>query len=249
MNAMVSQGRDEALGFEVLQHAGGQDSRLADHPPTAADAPEALGGHAGADLWTLICILDAIDYGVLLLDAQARVYHANLAARRSCSSGQGLVLVDDHVRPHDPHDGRAFHVALQECARGRRRLLAATGEHSMQDLALIPLAGVQTGPSILLLMGRHDPCQPLSTDFFARTHRLTTAESTVLRYLCNGQRPGDVARLGGVSISTVRTQINSIRAKTATASIGELVRRVMALPPIMPVVDLATRSCAGLFRS
>ena len=37
-------------------------------------------------------------------------------------------------------------------------------------------------------------------------------------------------------MSTVRTQITSIRMKTGARSIGELVRLVTVLPPIVPVL-------------
>jgi len=36
-----------------------------------------------------------------------------------------------------------------------------------------------------------------------------------------------------VAVSTVRTQIGSIRAKTGAASISELVRQVAVLPPLV----------------
>ena len=43
----------------------------------------------------------------------------------------------------------------------------------------------------------------------------------------------EVARQQGVAVSTVRTQIGSIRAKTGAGSISELVRQVAVLPPLV----------------
>ena len=54
----------------------------------------------------------------------------------------------------------------------------------------------------------------------------------MLQALCDGLRPKDAARQFGVAVSTIRTQISSIRTKTQTASIRDLVFRVTTLPPI-----------------
>ena len=88
----------------------------------------------------------------------------------------------------------------------------------------------------LLVLGRRQSTDSLTVDFYARSHALTGAELNVLKALCAGARPKEVARAHGVSITTVRTQIGSIRTKTHTASIRELVDRVAALPPISPVL-------------
>jgi DNA-binding CsgD family transcriptional regulator len=46
-------------------------------------------------------------------------------------------------------------------------------------------------------------------------------------------RPTAIARQQNVAVSTVRTQIGSIRAKTGAGSISELVRQVAVLPPLV----------------
>jgi DNA-binding CsgD family transcriptional regulator len=46
-------------------------------------------------------------------------------------------------------------------------------------------------------------------------------------------RPTLIAQTQGVAVSTVRTQIGSIRAKTGAASISALVRQVAVLPPLV----------------
>jgi DNA-binding CsgD family transcriptional regulator len=55
----------------------------------------------------------------------------------------------------------------------------------------------------------------------------------VLEHLCGGVRPTEIAQRQGVAVSTVRTQIGSIRAKTGATSIRELVRQVAVLPPLV----------------
>ena len=81
-------------------------------------------------------------------------------------------------------------------------------------------------------------------DIYARSQGLTAAEMSVLKDLCNGMKPKEIARQQGVAISTVRSHICSIRAKTRTGSIRDLVSSVSVLPPITPVVKTMTRAAA-----
>jgi DNA-binding CsgD family transcriptional regulator len=85
----------------------------------------------------------------------------------------------------------------------------------------------------LLVLGKRQVCEQLSVQGFARSVSLTPAETRVLEQVCGGVRPNDIAQRAGVAVSTVRTQIGSIRAKTGAASIRELVRQVAVLPPLV----------------
>ena len=58
----------------------------------------------------------------------------------------------------------------------------------------------------------------------------------MLQALCNGAKPKEIAHQCSVAISTVRSHICSIRIKTQTANIRELVDRVAVLPPITPAM-------------
>ena len=88
----------------------------------------------------------------------------------------------------------------------------------------------------LLLLGKTSVCESLSADSFASCHGLTPAEKTVLTALANGQCPTAIARQHGVAISTVRTQIASIRVKTGATSIRDLVESIARLPPLVGVL-------------
>jgi DNA-binding CsgD family transcriptional regulator len=74
--------------------------------------------------------------------------------------------------------------------------------------------------------------ESLSIHGFARSYGLTGAETRVLVALCGGLPPMEVAHQTGVAISTVRSQIISIRQKTGATSIRALVRQVAVLPPV-----------------
>ena len=102
-------------------------------------------------------------------------------------------------------------------------------------MAVVPLlAESGEGPhGVLLLLGKRKMCEQLTIEWFARSRSLTVAETTVLKGLCAGLAPQEIAARQGVELSTVRTQIGSIRAKTGSRSIKALVRQISMLPPLV----------------
>jgi DNA-binding CsgD family transcriptional regulator len=92
---------------------------------------------------------------------------------------------------------------------------------------------------VLLVFGKRSAAETLTVDFYARSHGLTSAEMNVLKHICSGMKPKEIARDNGVAISTVRSHICSIRVKTQTDSIRDLINRVAVLPPITPAMKTA----------
>jgi DNA-binding CsgD family transcriptional regulator len=179
---------------------------------------------------SLALMLDEIDYGMLLSDGQT-VLHANHVARSELDAEHPLQLLGRELRLRRPQDVAPLRGALADARhRGLRRLLAIGEDTHRITLAVVPLAGAEL---TLLVFGRRQVCPALTSHWFARSHGLTPAEARVLALLCDGHAPGAIARQQGVAISTVRTQIGSMRAKTGAASIRALVRQVAVLPPLV----------------
>ena len=200
----------------------------------------AVRPHEGPDRLLLMRILDEIDYGVMLVAASCNVRYANKMALRECLRLDGLRIHDQHVRARDARDQSNLVGAIERALRGRRSLVTLGREEPPQSLAVVPVASQQNdglSTAALLVFGKRRVCETLSLEFFAQAHRLTNAEVAVLRGLCDGLSPVQLAERIGVAISTIRTQIGSVREKTATASIRELVGRVVVLPPILLALD------------
>jgi DNA-binding CsgD family transcriptional regulator len=70
--------------------------------------------------------------------------------------------------------------------------------------------------------------------FFSRKHGLTPTEQQVLGILCDGLSAPQVAEQLHVAVSTVRSHIRSMCAKTRTNGVRELVGRLAVLPPVAP---------------
>jgi len=195
------------------------------HP---ADKP--AGATLGAQWLTLM--LDEVGYGLMLLDPHAQVLYANHAARADCAAGHPLQLVGHQLHAREPAHWALLQDALDGARRGRRKLLALGDTEQSVSVAVIPLDDAPSRAT-LLMMGRRQVCAPQAVHAFALCHAMTVAETRVLVGLCQGQEPREVARLHGVGLATVRSQISSLRAKTGAQSIRALVRQVSVLPPIV----------------
>ena len=209
----------------------------------------------------LMRIVNEIDYGILCVDAAGRLVFANHAALIDCAQPDGILFMPDgHVTPRLTRFRAAYAKALQACASGKRTLLSLAGHGdgadgpAGQSLAVLPIGGArgegqgdagqggadgEQAPAavVLLVLGKRQVCAPLSTDFFARSHGLTLAETTVLKRLGDGARPAVIATELSVAISTVRSHISSIRHKTQSPSIADLLRKLTVLPPILSALN------------
>jgi DNA-binding CsgD family transcriptional regulator len=187
----------------------------------------------------LVSMLDEIDYGMLLVTTDGHVSYLNHAARLELDGHHPLCLKGGTLQA--PQDAAQLADALAAARRGLRRLMTLGQGAQRVSVSVVPLPSTQPATMdgrreaqpTLLVLGKRQVCAQLSVEGFARSFKLTPAETRVLQGLCDGVEPHEVARRGGVAVSTVRTQIGSIRVKTGATSIRELVRQVAVLPPLV----------------
>ncbi len=219
----------QALGLKPLLW----NAQPLPHKPAAAEAP-------ALSRWYEL-MLDEIDYGVLLLDGDAHVLHLNHAARCELDAQHPLQLLGRQLRTRDGPDLLRLYDALHDATqRGLRRLLMLGQDAHRVAVAVVPLGsgtpGAQGQAATQLSLGKRQMCGGLGVHWFARSHGLTLAETRVLESLSEGLQPSDIATRFGVGISTIRSQIGSLRLKTRSDSIGALVRQVAVLPPLVGVL-------------
>ena len=193
--------------------------------------------------------LDELDYGIVVLFEGASIVHINDAAQVELDDLHPLQRVGNELRARLARDVAPLHEAVTAAAtRGMRRLLTVGEETHRTSVSVVPLESADDGPrAVLIVLGKREMCESLSVQGFARIHRLTGAEVRVLKELCNGVPPAQIAALLGVAISTVRSQIGSMRAKTGAESIRALVRQVAVLPPVKGVLRRHAMPLAGWF--
>ena len=206
----------------------------------AATAPKPAGVDKKPPLQLLLAVLDEVNHGLLLVNEMAEVRYANRAATRDCRPDQPLHYDGQRLRAAQACDFDALLRALASARSGRRAMLTLHSARSSVSVGIVPvMARPEDGDTVaLLVLGKHDSVEPLNLQFFAQMNQLTPAESVVLAALCEGLRPVQVAARGGVALSTIRSQIGSIRQKTRTQSVSHVVRMVQTLPPVVPALNV-----------
>lgn len=187
-----------------------------------------MTGALGVDL--LQAVLEQVDYGLAVVNADSRqLLFANSPALAALHPGSNLPtdlwVVDGALctRQHGHNDQLV--AALAETKAGKRALI--------NSVAVMPVSTIALGPACaLLVFPKQQLCDTTTITLFARERGLTGAEGQVLMATCKGLRPQEIASHHGVQISTVRTQLRSIRQKTASDSVHELIAKVSGLPPM-----------------
>jgi DNA-binding CsgD family transcriptional regulator len=213
--------------------------------PLPAPRPDTLARlDAGIPPALLHQLVDALDFGVMLLETDGRVRYANRPARVALGAGDVLGLAEDRLTLHGPQQQRALLRALAEVAEGAPRMLCLGGGVPGTKLALACWTREADGRAVLLATlqtGERQQWPALRA--YARERRLTEGETDVMQQIVLGDRPPQIAARRGTSEGTVRSQIKSLLEKTGTHSMRELVVEALHLPP-MPghaVLSLAPR--------
>ena len=175
--------------------------------------------------------LDAAVEPMLMIDANARVVHANAAADRLLASGTllrviGGRLVAAHPRAAvdlanaisqatEPHSRRGDALALTDL-EGRR-----AAEASVLPVALHEAVKTADGPAVLI---RVNPlADPVRLEEVMDQYALTRAERVLAVALVDGQSLRQISASRGVSVNTLRCQLAGLFDKTGARRQVELV--------------------------
>jgi len=185
----------------------------------------------------LAFLVDELAHGVLVLTAHGQILHANQVARRELNRAAVLGAELGELKVLMPADAKAFQSAMVKAIAGKRGLVKLAGEGVDFTLALVPLqrqAGIPCD-RIALMLSRVGVGESGVFGAFARSHGLTHTEEQVLVFLCRCLSTPEIAIQMKVAVSTVRSHVRSMCAKTASSGVRELINRVAILPPIAPL--------------
>ena len=188
----------------------------------------------------LLRMLDEIDYGMLILDAQGRIQHTNHLARHELSSARLLMVRGNLLLGITCEHSAQIQQGLDQACRGQRKLVLLEHNGAELSLAFIPLSHPLEGdaPTVMVLLQRQSTCDNLAVRMFARTKGLSPSEESVMIGLCRGLGVPEIAKEHGVAESTVRSQVKSLREKTGCTSIRRLMQRINSLPPVVPALRI-----------
>lgn len=178
-------------------------------------------------------MINQIECGLLACDAQGRVLFANRAALRELAQAQVLKLEHGLVQCVQ-NAGLEFQAALRDATERQRARLLQLGQDSVRTMVTVtPVWHAHPDQrTALVMIGRRMPGSRLAVQMLALRHGLTPTETRVLTALLSDMAPRAIAESHGVELSTVRTQIQSVRNKLGARSIEALLLQVAELPPI-----------------
>ena len=183
----------------------------------------------------LALLMDELAYGVVVTSLDNQVLHANQAARHELARRRVLGVSDQLLHSCSPEDGKTLQETLVKVSQGKRSLITLSAADGFRlSMAVLPLKSDDGGSPTraAFMFSRASVCESLMLCFFARGHNLTATEETVLGILCQGYSAPQVALQLKVAVSTVRSHIRSLCAKTRSSGVRELVNRVAVLPPL-----------------
>ena len=209
---------------------GRQDGLLRGATAVPGDNGDTLGSG-------LAMLMDELAHGVLVVSLSGKLLHANQAARHELARRRVAGAGGRLLQLLTPPDAHSLQQALLKAAQGKRSLITlSVGQGEALSLAVLPLGaqGSEHYGLAALMFARTSVCDALMLCFFARSHGLTPTEEHVLGILCQGYSAPQIATQMNVAVSTVRSHVRSLCAKTRSSGVRELVKRVAVLPPVAP---------------
>jgi DNA-binding CsgD family transcriptional regulator len=176
----------------------------------------------------------------MICDDKGGLRYVNRAAKAELDNGRLLAHCGETVRCFG-NAAAAFDLALRQAAlKGRRQLVTLTAGSDLLLVSVVPLSmSACELPLVVITLGRRRACSELGLELFANAYRLTLAERRVLHQLVQERSPKDIASAHSVAISTVRTQIASLRTKLGVASVDALLLRTAQIPPVASALRLS----------
>ena len=188
-------------------------------------------------------VLERLDLGILIVEADARLLFANAVARRVLQSGRDLTTSRGCVRPRLAGQTRQFEKVVRAAA------LTSIGRGTDPG-GFLPLPRSETAPLAMLVSPyrapagtpghEHGAALIVFSDPDARTDvpehaiakmfGLSPAQARLVAALVAGETMADYADTVGISMNTAKTQMRQIFLKTGVNRQADLIRAVDANP-------------------
>lgn len=179
--------------------------------------------------------LEVIGLGLLMLDCQGVLLYANAQGQRELERASVLELRDGIVMAVGVAASRAFGEAIAGARRGARSMVPLGEDAARRMFAVVPLEPGSPGYAVsrvLIVWSGESQQMEVTMQLFAKAVGLTHCERDVLQQLCEGHAAPTIAARRDVKVSTVRTQISSLRFKLGARNVPQMVAAVAALPPL-----------------
>lgn len=174
--------------------------------------------------------LECLPKPTLLLRPDGSIERANAAARTLLLERHCLRIAYGRVVGFAGKASEKFEESWARAKAGRVSravvTLLAGGAHLWQvEIAPMKIDAPRLTSELLLMVTVHPPVRPdRGIVALARIFGLTCAESRVLAHLAEDRTPNEIGAALGVSVTTVRTHLQSLFQKTGARRQPELIR-------------------------
>ncbi|HSL16844.1 MAG TPA: helix-turn-helix transcriptional regulator [Methylomirabilota bacterium] len=187
-------------------------------------------------------LVDRLSVGVVLVDARGGVVHANGAAERIARLGDGFSLGRHGVAGASGSSSAALRALIGRAVEtgcggavdgGGVVRLERPSNRSPLEVLVSPLGANRRGdgePVAVVIVTDPEDDPPSPTDLLAQMYRLTPREAELAVELVSGGGLVEAAERLGVSVTTARSHLKAVFAKTGTSRQGELIRAVLRGP-------------------
>jgi DNA-binding CsgD family transcriptional regulator len=181
------------------------------------------------DFELLKIVFEDLAEGIAVVSVEGRLIFANAQARKiigilypKCKHGADICA--------DNAESKALKKALHQVAVKKKRSLLEIKAFDEPTLVLLsPLSAAGKG-LVLVTFGTPVYMALAGLKAFAALYNLTMAELGVLEKFARGVKPTQIAASNNVALSTINTQLASIRSKTETSSALELTAKLTKIP-------------------
>jgi DNA-binding CsgD family transcriptional regulator len=223
-----------------------------------------------ATIATLESLLNLIAIGLVLVDADDRIIHANRAARSMLTAGAPIRSDRGELRTHRPETTALLRSAIAQAVANNATVggVGIPASHADGEPALIhvlPLTSNDLPARIAPLAGAALFITPAVDSIgappaLAAVYDLSAAEMRIFERLIAGETLSRVADQLGIAVTTVKTHLARIFEKTGTSRQADLIRLAakycapisrpkVTASPSKAVRDRTLRSSVGVRRS
>lgn len=193
------------------------------------------------EIEVLTQLFDLIDYPLMLTKTDGSLVWTNRQGSQTLSIGTHLMIQDKRVVPSQANSLKRWRERLDAATKGEEALMLLDDGNLGQAISINPLSSskqTKAGSNdshyglLVIILGKNRPCEPLTLRRFSGSFRLTPAEQRIVAQLMAGLAPGSIAMNNSVAVTTVRTQIKSVLAKTGISNMRGLMLKLSQLPPV-----------------
>lgn len=189
--------------------------------------------HASARTHDLAATLDLVPTPIQLFDTAGECVEANAAAADFLSRSDVLRLARGALCAGDGGEAQPLSLALSIPDGGRHAAHVMPLSGGLRDR----LTGNKRA-RLAMFIQRIGDVQPLPGEVLVKLYGLTQAETRMLGLIGQGLSVAEAAELLGITMTTARTNMRNLFAKTGTGRQSELVRMTLsALPRATPPVQ------------